>query len=187
MLIKREIQIDMGHSLSQYNGPCFSYHGHRCRILCSFEGSASLGRGYSLGMIEDFSYLKQVMMKEIHEVLDHGWAIWKGDTEEIDITNCCTVKTTSKSLVEYVGVSSLDFIKARNKKVLVTDDPPTAETLAKYFGEKVRMAILDRPFYLHSLEWWETPNNCAVYFPGEERESFNDDLSLKEKMSEKGY
>jgi hypothetical protein len=89
--------------------------------------------------------------------------------------------------LSFVGISSLDFLKASGKKVLVTDDPPTAETLAKYFGEKVRMAILDKPFYLHSLEWWETPNNCAVYFPGEDQIKFDDDPVLREQLDKKGY
>lgn len=174
MIVKRVIELDMGHVLPNYDGPCGNLHGHRVKVICSFEGSVSPNR--ETGMVEDFSYLKQIMMREIHDVMDHGFAVWKNDTVDVMGT-----------LGMDIRVSVLDFIKVRNKKYLITDDPPTAETLAKHFGEKVRMAILDRPFYLHSLEWWETPNNCAVYFPGEDIESFDEDFSLKEKLSEKGY
>ena len=178
MMLKRVIEFNT----------CYNFLGYSCRIICTFEGT--LNRD---GMVEDFSYLKQVMMKEIHDVADHSYIVWSGDTEEIDITNVCTmrfIKDATSDMhinLSFVGISSLDFLKASGKKVLVTDDPPTAETLAKYFGEKVRMAILDKPFYLHSLEWWETPNNCAVYFPGEDQIKFDDDPVLREQLDKKGY
>ena len=118
MIIKRVITIDYGHRLPEYFGPCSNHHGHLGRIICSFEGITK-----SDGMIEDFSYLKEVMMREIHAVADHCYIIWKGDTEEFNITLGSSVMFQDgdpKNVnLMYVGISTLEFMKASGKKILV--------------------------------------------------------------------
>jgi len=55
--------------------------------------------------VMDFKFLKEIMVEHIHDKLDHGFAVWKDDHED------------------------LDFIIKRNSRVLVTDEPPTVNAL----------------------------------------------------------
>ena len=153
MVVSKEIQLDYGHTLPNHFSFCNQIHGHRARVVAYVEGEVSpLGGDSSQGMVVDFKFLKAVMMEKVHDVLDHGFAVWEGDTEEI------------KALGGFAGeeVSTLDFIRARNRKVLVTTDPPTAETLAKWAFDQIKPTI---PFGLTlvRVEWWETPSSCAIY------------------------
>jgi 6-pyruvoyltetrahydropterin/6-carboxytetrahydropterin synthase len=155
MKIVRSIEIDYGHTLPDHYGFCNQIHGHRGKIECVFEGVIQNDIGESdHGMVMDFSICKKIMMHEIHEVLDHGFAIWDNDDDQVvfETGNFTTV------------VRTLDFIKKRNKKVLVLDNPPTAEVLGEYFFDKIEKALtnLDSLVKLVELVWWETPNNRAI-------------------------
>ena len=139
MRIQREIQIDYGHTLPNHFSFCNQIHGHRGRILATVEGEPVMKKGdSSQGMVMDFKFLKQIMMENIHEVLDHGFAVWEKDKPD------------------------LRFIKKRNKKYIITKDPPTAEYLAKWAFEqledKMPMGVI-----LSEVTWFETPSSCATY------------------------
>lgn len=90
------------------------------------------------GMVIDFSFLKEIMLEHIHDKLDHGFAVWQHDHED------------------------LDFIIKRNSRVVVTDEPPTAECLAKWGFNQIRNH-LPNGVTLKQLRWYETPNNWADY------------------------
>lgn len=83
----------------------------------------------------DFSLIKTMMMSEIHDKLDHGFAIWKDDPD-------------------------LNFITKRNKRFLITAAPPTAETLAQWAFRQLA-AALPPDVYLERIRWYETPSSYA--------------------------
>lgn len=153
MVIRRIIEIDYGHTLPNHFSFCNQIHGHRGKIVAYFFGEVNNKPGDSgEGMVMDFSICKKAMMDTIHATLDHGFAIWEKDTEEIKID-------------QMVSISTLNFIEARNTKVLVTAEPPTAEYLAKWaFGRLVvYLNNISSEVFVEKVEWWETPNNCAEY------------------------
>ena len=113
--------------------------GHRGVVVATVEGELIERKGDSEeGMVMDFKFLKEIMVAEIHDKLDHGFAVWKEDLED------------------------LDFIMKRNSRVLVTDEPPTAECLAKWAFNQLQRH-LPEGVRLQQLRWYETPNNWADY------------------------
>ncbi|TCD48607.1 6-carboxytetrahydropterin synthase [Chlorobium sp. N1] len=139
MRISRKIEIDYGHTLPNHFSFCNQLHGHRGVVVATVEGPVVEQRGDSQeGMVMDFKFLKEIMVKHVHDRLDHGFAVWKEDHED------------------------LEFILKRNTRVLVTDEPPTAEYLAKWAFGEIRNH-LPEGIALKNLRWYETPNNWADY------------------------
>ena len=139
MRISRKIENDYGHTLPNSFSFCNQLHGHRGVIVATVEGAVSTCKDdKEEGMVMDFHFLKELMVEHIHEKLDHGFAVWKDDHED------------------------LDFIMKRNSRVVVTDEPPTAECLAKWaFNQLCRH--VPEGVTLTRLRWYETPNNWADY------------------------
>lgn len=138
MLVSKSIEVDYGHTLSQHYGFCNQLHGHRATVTAVVEGGIQKDKGSSQGMVMDFKFIKELLMKEVHEVLDHGFAVWKEDKEDVE------------------------YIKKRNKKYLVMDEPPTAECLAKWTFNKLESKIPEG-MKLVKIRWYETPNSIAIY------------------------
>ncbi|AAM72665.1 MAG TPA: 6-carboxytetrahydropterin synthase [Chlorobaculum sp.] len=142
MLISRKIEIDYGHTLPNSFTFCNQLHGHRGVIVATVEGPVIDRAGDAEeGMVIDFKFLRQIMDEHIHDQLDHGFAVWKEDKED------------------------LEFILKRNTRVLVTDAPPTAECLARWAFNQIS-GKLPEGVILKNLRWYETPNNWADYTGG---------------------
>lgn len=135
--VTKRIELDYGHTLMRHHGFCSQIHGHRGKVEATIEGNINEEQGNSSqGMVLDFGILKQIMMSEVHAVLDHAFAVWKDDEAD------------------------LEFIKQRNSRYLVTPEPPTAEFLAKWSYEVI-LAKLPVGIKLLSVRWYETPNSWA--------------------------
>jgi len=163
--ITREIGIDMGHRVTNHHSKCQSVHGHRYRIIAECLGLLQT-RGSSEGMVVDFGFLKDLMMKEIDTPFDHGLCLWNQDplvpwmvTNEYDPDDvregmaltgafACTTKAAGK--------------------VIVVPDVPTAENLARIWFHRLGRKVKDLTqgyARLESVTVWETPNCAAVYRP----------------------
>jgi len=139
MRISRKIEIDYGHTLPNSFSFCNQLHGHRGVVVATVEGNTINRKGDGEeGMVMDFKFLKEIMLDHIHDRLDHGFAVWKDDYED------------------------LEFITKRNSRVLVTDEPPTAEYLARWAFNQIKYH-LPEGVTLKQLRWYETPNNWADY------------------------
>lgn len=141
-VVTKIIEIDYGHTLPDHYGFCSQIHGHRAKIEVTVSGDVYKGEGSKKGMVIDFSFLKHLMMKKIHAKLDHGFAVWKDDKED------------------------LAFIKKRNTRFLITDLPPTAEILAEWAFREIKSALkkqVKEIVILERVRWWETPNSYASY------------------------
>ena len=158
--ITRRIEIDYGHVLPNHFSFCNQIHGHRGVIEVTVSGEISTDFGASNeGMVLDFSFIKDIMMKKIHSILDHGFAIWTHDNTLVCVDT------------QDISVSVKDFIIARNTKVLVLDEPPTAEILAKWAYKefekelyiRYQRSVDDGLLSLEKVRWYETPNNFAEY------------------------
>ncbi len=139
MRISRKIELDYGHTLPNSFSFCNQLHGHRGIVVATVEGTVIKREGDGEeGMVMDFKFLKDIMVRYIHDILDHGFAVWKDDHEDFD------------------------FIIKRNSRVLVTDEPPTAEYLAKWAFNQIKDQ-LPEGVILRQVRWYETPNNWADY------------------------
>ena len=137
--VSRQIEIDYGHTLPNHFSFCNQFHGHRGIIIATVLGELASRQGDSNeGMVLDFIFLKKIMMTYIHDFLDHGFAVWEKD------------------------IKSLDFIKSRNNRYLITKLPPTAEYLAQWGFNQIK-PHLPSNVKLESLTWYETPSNYAEY------------------------
>src|SRR2546423_14123790 len=73
--VTREITFCYGHRLLNYDGKCRHLHGHNGKAVLTFETTAL----DNLGMVLDFSQIKQVVSKWIDEHLDHRMVLHKDD------------------------------------------------------------------------------------------------------------
>src|SRR3990167_5130324 len=146
-IINRQIDIEYGHTLPNHYSFCNQIHGHHGVIVAEVEGEINKVSGDSSeGMVMDFSSLKQIMMEEIFDKLDHGFAVWEDSKKD------------------------LEYITKRNKKYIITSQPPTAEYLAKWCYQKIDKKL---PAYINLIKvtFYETPNNWAIYSGMEDAEN----------------
>ena len=142
MLITRSISIDMGHRLPNYKGRCWHPHGHRYTIEVGVNDKVSHAKGkHEEGMVIDFAYLKEVLLKQVDEPLDHAFMIHHEDP----------------------WIAHFKAMQKDGAKVVVVDFMPTAENIAKFIYEKMKKELMKRKIALHQVTVCETPNCSATY------------------------
>ena len=140
MLITKEIEIDMGHRVTNHKSKCASLHGHRYKIEVGVDDRIITTEGSSdEGMVMDFGDLKEVMMEVLDRGFDHGIVLWEGD-----------------SLVQSVS-------KDAKTKLRVVDFIPTAENLAQYWYFLLKEELTQRTIRIKYVEVFETPTSTALY------------------------
>lgn len=149
MEITREIQLDAGHRIPFHKSHCSNVHGHRYRVVATLEGTPVETPDVSdQGMLMDFGDMKRILMERIHAPLDHGFMVWKGDSP------------------------LREFLESNDFKVVVMEDVPTAETIARWCFFQVRdafRAVYGNVLRLRSVTVWETPG-CSARYTAEEVE-----------------
>ena len=128
--VTREIPFCYGHRLLDYSGKCKYLHGHNGTAVISLEGE-SLDH---LGMVVDFSKLKQTLGKWIDDNLDHRMILHRDDP-------------------------ALEYLRAQGEPIYVMDLNPTAENIAKLIFDQARFF----GFPVVEVKLWETPSCYAVY------------------------
>lgn len=136
--IKSEIQFDMAHYLSGYNGKCSNIHGHRYKLIVKLKSETLHKDGQLRGMVDDFSNFKN-SLKEIAKIFDHKLII--EDNEE--------GKALAKKLKELPN----DF------DIYFADYRPTAEEMSRDIFNKLKAKNLS----VCEVELFETPNNSCIY------------------------
>lgn len=128
--VTREISFCYGHRLLNYNGKCRHLHGHNGRAVVSFA-AADLD---PLGMVLDFTRIKQVLGAWIDEALDHKMLLHKDDPV-------------------------LPFLRQQGEPVFVMDVNPTAENIARLIFD----VAAERGFPVVEVQLWETDACFAAY------------------------
>jgi 6-pyruvoyltetrahydropterin/6-carboxytetrahydropterin synthase len=128
--VTRELTFCYGHRLLDYAGKCRHLHGHNGRAVITLA-AADLDR---LGMVMDFSRLKQVVGGWIDEALDHKMLLHKDDP-------------------------ALPFLRQQGEPVYVLDVNPTAENIAKLIFDYTA----GQGFPVVEVKLWETETCCATY------------------------
>jgi 6-pyruvoyltetrahydropterin/6-carboxytetrahydropterin synthase len=107
------------------------------------------------GMLIDFADLKKFMTEEIHDVLDHGFIVYKGDVD------------MQRSLCTDGSIDLGDPQGRFGWKVIIFPYVPTAENIARWAWERLEPRIKGHfrdNLRLDEVHVWETPTSVAYYY-----------------------
>ncbi|NRZ40451.1 6-pyruvoyl-tetrahydropterin synthase [Clostridium beijerinckii] len=62
--IKSEVQFDMAHYLSGYEGKCSNIHGHRYKLIAKLKSEKLHQDGQLRGMVDDFGNFKKHIKRD---------------------------------------------------------------------------------------------------------------------------
>jgi 6-pyruvoyltetrahydropterin/6-carboxytetrahydropterin synthase len=128
--VTREIHFCYGHRLLNYQGSCRHLHGHNGRVEIELF-SDSLDR---LGMVRDFTEIKQIVAKWIDDTLDHTLILCKDDPM----------------------IPQLAALKERH---FIIEGNPTAEAISRLIYDYA----VSQHLPVSEVRLWETPTSYATY------------------------
>lgn len=142
MIISKKIEWDMGHRVTNHKSKCRNLHGHRYVAEIYLQGNLVNIKGDSSeGMVIDFADIKKIIVEYVHNILDHGFMIWKKD----------------KLLVKF-------FTENPDQKQIIVPFVPTCENIAAWIFIQIDRHIKDRyktGLKVFSVKLWETPTSMA--------------------------
>jgi 6-pyruvoyltetrahydropterin/6-carboxytetrahydropterin synthase len=160
MRISKELEIDMGHAVTNHNSKCKHLHGHRYTIRATVDDKL-IAEGSAEGMVIDFSDLKKCMMDVLDDPFDHAFVIWEEDPRASMLQKAHDLWHN-----DYNKFHILPFV-------------PTAENLARYWFALMKHELeADYDIKLYQLEVWETPTSCAVYTIDEYTAELNEVVAM---------
>jgi 6-pyruvoyltetrahydropterin/6-carboxytetrahydropterin synthase len=130
--VSREVYFCYGHRLLNYSGKCRHLHGHNGRAVITLEAPGL----DALGMVMDFSRIKQVVNQWIDATLDHRMLLHENDP-------------------------ALPFMRQLGEPVHVMTVNPTAENIAKLIYD----FTAQQGFPVVEVQLWETENCYAIFSP----------------------
>ena len=128
--VSKSVSFCYGHRLLNYEGKCQHLHGHNARAVITLERDSLDERG----MVEDFSEVKRLVWGWLDSEIDHTLLLHKDDP-------------------------ILPVLQASGERVMVTDENPTAEVLARMIYEYVAA----KGFPVTDVKLWETETSYASY------------------------
>ena len=149
MIISKTIEFDMGHRIPYHKSKCRSPHGHRYMLTAYLQGDVVDLEGKSdHGMVMDFSDIKTILMKEVHDVLDHSFIYWEKDEVLCDF-----------------------YHKEDHFKSIKVPFTPTVENLAAWIYKLLDIGFCVRykdGLKLQKVELFETPTCKAICYGTED-------------------
>lgn len=143
MLITKTIEIDMGHRVPNHKSKCCNMHGHRYKFEVGVDDRLIQTPGHSSeGMVIDFGDLKEILMKEIDQVLDHGFMVYDEDP-------------LFKIMLNERGFFG-------NLKIIIVPFVPTVENITKWLYGRIKEALSVVKIKLSFVRAWETPTSTAL-------------------------
>lgn len=139
MIIKKTVEFDSAHMLTNHMGGCQNLHGHTYKMIVGVYGNPQtmIKTGSSTGMIMDFKDLKKIL-NDFVNLLDHGYIYNIHDTLQVELA---------------------ELLIKNGKKVFKMETETTVENMCQAFMKYLKKQI---PI-IHSLEIWETPtSSCYV-------------------------
>jgi 6-pyruvoyltetrahydropterin/6-carboxytetrahydropterin synthase len=128
--VTRELRFCYGHRLLNYNGKCRHLHGHNGRAVITLEAPHL----DPLGMVLDFSRIKEVVAAWIDENLDHRMLLHENDP-------------------------ALSWMRQLGEPVFVLKVNPTAENIARLIFD----FVAGQGFPVVEVQLWETDHCFATY------------------------
>ena len=143
--IRRYVETDTGHRVPNHKSKCKHLHGHRYRFEAEIEGDVVDVSGVSdEGMLMDFSDISTILTREVHDVVDHAFVVYRGDETALKALECM----------------------GDDHRTVVVDFIPTAENLAKWAFDQVEPHIVStygNKLQLVAMHVWETPKSVASW------------------------
>jgi 6-pyruvoyltetrahydropterin/6-carboxytetrahydropterin synthase len=131
----RKIQFCASHRLLNHQGRCRFVHGHNYIVEVELSGPLD-----DMGMVVDFTEIKNSMGKWIDEHWDHSLIIHQADQEMIQLL--------------HLPIFKRHYIIPCN---------PTAENMANYLLDTVApQMFVDTSFSVIRITVWETENSYAT-------------------------
>ena len=128
--VTRRISFCYGHRLLDYAGKCRFLHGHNGLI----EVTVKKRRLDRLGMVMDFSKIKEKIQRWVDAELDHRMILNEKDP-------------------------LIPELKRRGEPYVALKANPTAENIARLIFDHAKSEGLP----VASIRLWETPSSAAVY------------------------
>ncbi|MBE9517961.1 MAG: 6-carboxytetrahydropterin synthase [Bacteroidetes bacterium] len=139
--LSKEFRFEMGHALLNYDGLCRHIHGHSYKLIITVIGEPLEDRqDPKLGMVMDFSDLKEAVKEPIVDYFDHS----------LVINREAKMYLPAEPHAMYDKVHTLDF-------------QPTCENLVLYIAEIVK-ARLSPGIELFSVRLYETATSYAEWY-----------------------
>ncbi|DAC48725.1 MAG TPA: 6-carboxytetrahydropterin synthase [Candidatus Thalassarchaeaceae archaeon] len=143
--IRRWVETDTGHRVPNHKSKCRHMHGHRYRWEAEVEGEVVTELDVSEeGMLIDFSDISRILTEKIHDVVDHAFIVYEGDSD---------------------ALAALNSMGDEHRTVIVPFIP-TAENLAKWAYEQVFPyihTIYGNELRLAAFHVRETPKSWATW------------------------
>lgn len=166
--IDRKIEIDAGHRVMTHGSKCRNLHGHRYTIHAICQAEELIQNGEQEQMVIDFGFLKDEMMKAIHDPCDHGLIMYRHDPIlEYLLRGEFRAMTPQGWILGQEFQVPLEL--SHVGKMLLVDFIPTAEKLAEHWFWRLVEPIFQRSekaAHLKAITVYETPNCHATYCVG---------------------
>ena len=130
--VSKSVSFCYGHRLLNYTGKCQHLHGHNARAVITLESKVLDERG----MVEDFSEVKRLVWSWLDEEIDHTLLLHRDDPV-------------------------LPVLQSAGERVMVMDENPTAEVIARMIYE----FVADKGYPVTGVTLWETETSFASYRP----------------------
>ncbi|MCC7274224.1 MAG: 6-carboxytetrahydropterin synthase [Alphaproteobacteria bacterium] len=173
--ITRKIEIDAGHRIASHGSKCRHLHGHRYVVeaTCRTVSGELVKTGEQAGMIIDFGFLKDEMVRHVDAPCDHGLIVAIDDRDLLTMfapQGRIPDDWAAELAREVAATGFSERTDGRmGQKLYVVGFPPTAECLARHWYERLSPAVAARSgghAELTGVTVWETPNCRADYAPG---------------------
>lgn len=128
--VTKRVDFCYGHRLLDYDGKCRYLHGHNGLL----EVDVAAPGVDALGMVVDFTRIKDVVKGWVDANLDHRMILCRRDPLAA-------------------------VLEDLNEPVYLLDENPTAENIARHIFEKADALGLR----LSEVRLWETPDSYAAY------------------------
>ena len=158
--VRKHIEIDAGHRVPYHGSKCRNLHGHRYRItavVAANELVAAETQASDAGMVLDFGVIKTALMKVVHDRCDHKLLLWEKDEliQPWRVYPERPLEIGFQQLVMNLGISA---------GVVILPCIPTAEELARYWGELIVAELKDSErLRVIAIEVQETPTSVATW------------------------
>lgn len=141
---KRQFRFEAAHRIFGHEGACANIHGHSYRVGIRVRTATSITVSLGhLGMIIDFSVIKETIGKWIDDYWDHAVILYEKDV-------ICNLW------------KKLDLGQLRTHKHYFMTYNPTAENMALHLGLDVCPGLFKGSrVEVTEVTVWETENCCA--------------------------
>ncbi|KJS39608.1 MAG: 6-pyruvoyl tetrahydropterin synthase [Rhodospirillaceae bacterium BRH_c57] len=169
-VVTRRIGIDAGHRIRLHGSKCRHVHGHRYEVEATCRADHLHREGEQTGMVLDFGFLKEEMLRVIDAPCDHGFIAELADEGVLEMFSPPEMAfgdwlTDIQAAVAADGFAAVTDCRL-DSKLYVVPFPPTAEALARHWFERLAPLVRQRSDGvgdLMRLRVWETPNCWAEW------------------------